>query len=147
MWSTLWRAVELADEERARLTLVKTCDPGRAYVWVAPFAAGGAYVPPELESPEEAGRLLTCVAERVPASIPVTMLVLGPNTQRCLLQLLRNGVYGALVADASLLARMRRVRRHLDRNDLITVPIPCPQGPVRSGRRAAAVNTDLASAT
>ena len=59
MWETLQdRRRTCRQRARARLTLVKTCAAGRAYVWVAPFAVGGAYLPPELDSPEEAGRIL-----------------------------------------------------------------------------------------
>ena len=110
---TLRVAVELADREHARLTLVKTCDAGRAYAWVAPFAAGGAYLPPEVDSPEEAERILARLAKAVPDSIPVTMLVLGSDTQSALLQLLRSGCYGAVVAERALLSRCRRLRRQM----------------------------------
>ncbi len=106
MRDTLQAAVALAESEYARLTLVKTCDAGRAYVWVAPFAAGGAYLPPAVDSPDEAGRILARVAERVPQEIPVTMLVLGSDTQASLLQLLRSGCYGAVVADRNLLSQL-----------------------------------------
>ena len=82
--ATFAAAVDVADRANARLTLVKTCDPGRAYVWAVPFAVGGAYLPPEMESPEEAARLLARLAERVPASIPLTTLVLGSDSQAAL---------------------------------------------------------------
>ncbi len=123
MWETFRTAVALADESRARLTLVKTCAPGRAYVWVAPFAVGGAYLSPELDSPEEAGRTLTQATERVPDSIPVTMLVLGTNTQDSLRKLLHSGTYDAVVAETSLLGRCWRLRRQLRRDDVLTIPI------------------------
>ncbi len=121
MWETLRAAVSLADAERARLTLVKTCAGGRAYVWVAPFAVGGAYLPPMLDSPEDAARVLSRVAEQVPDSIPVTMLVLGSDTQRSLLKLLRAGDYGAVVAEPAVLSHCRRVRRQLRRDQVPTV--------------------------
>lgn len=114
-------AVTLAEAEHARLTLVKTCDGGRAYVWVAPFAAGGAYVPPVLDSPEEAARVLARVADGVPNCLPVTMLVLGSDTQGSLLKLLRSGDYGAVVADAAVLSHCRRVRRQLGRHQVRTI--------------------------
>jgi hypothetical protein len=118
MRETLQAAVALAESEYARLTLVKTCDAGRAYVWVAPFAAGGAYLPPAVDSPDEAGRILARVAERVPQEIPVTMLVLGSDTQASLLKLLRSGCYGAVVADRNLLSSCRRLRRQLHRDQV-----------------------------
>jgi hypothetical protein len=120
---TLRVAVALADSEHARLTLVKTCDGGRAYVWVAPFAAGGAYLPPEVDSPEEAGRILAHLAEGVPDSIPVTMLVLGSDTQGALRRLLRSGCYGAVVAERALLSRCRRLRREMRRDEVQIIQI------------------------
>lgn len=123
MWETFRTAVALADESRARLTLVKTCAPGRAYVWVAPFAVGGAYLSPELDSPEEAGRILVRATEQVPESIPVTTLVLGADTQDALRKLLQTGNYDALVAEASLLTHCRRLRRQLGRDGVLTIPV------------------------
>lgn len=118
MWETLRAAVELAESDHARLTLVKTCGGGQTYVWVAPFAAGGAYLPPAVDSPEEAGRLLARMAAQVPDWIPVTTLVLGCDVQRSLLKLVRSGQYGALVAERSLLSHCRRLRRQLRNDDL-----------------------------
>lgn len=128
MAATLREAVALADARNARLTLVKTCEQGRAYVWVAPFAVGSAYLPAELESPEEAARVVSRFAAQVPASIPVTMLVLTKETQTGLLELLRRAHFGAIVADAELLSHCRRVRRALRREQLYTVLITrdCP---------------------
>ncbi len=77
-------AISLAEREHARLTLAKTCASARTYVWVTPFAVGGGYVPPALASPDEASRILSAAVERVPESIPVTTLVLGPDTKRAL---------------------------------------------------------------
>jgi hypothetical protein len=113
MQATCRAAIELAESSNARLTLVRTCEPGRAYVWVAPFAAGGAYLPPEVESPEEAARQLASFVELVPSSIPVTTLVVSSDPQKCLLKLLRERHFGAVVVDASLLSRWRRLRRQL----------------------------------
>jgi hypothetical protein len=36
MWSVLERAIEIAEVERARLTIAKTTDPGRMVKWLAP---------------------------------------------------------------------------------------------------------------
>ncbi len=121
--ATLEAAVALAQSEHARLTLVKTCDAGRAYVWVAPFAAGGAYLPATVESPDEAGRILGRVAEAVPHDLPVTLLVLGSDTQASLLELLRSGCYGAVVADRALLSSCRRLRRQMHRDQVQIIHI------------------------
>jgi hypothetical protein len=123
MRATLQAAIALADSERSRLTLVKTCAAGRAYTWVAPFAVGGAYLPPEMDSPEEAGRILSSLAEQVPNSIPLTMLVLGSDTQASILQLLRAGYYDAVVAERGLLSHCRRLRRQLHRDEVQIVDI------------------------
>jgi len=121
--ATLNAAIALADAENARLTLVKTCDCGRAYVWITPFAYGGAYVPPPVDSPAEAARLLARVAEFVPGTISLTTLVLGPDTQRALVRLLHAGNYGAVVADKQLLSHCRRLRRELLREGIREVPV------------------------
>jgi hypothetical protein len=121
--ATLEAAIALADAENARLTLVKTCDDGRAYVWITPFAYGGAYVPPPIDTPAEAARLLARVAEFVPETIPVTTLVLGHDTQGSLVKLVRAGNYGAVVADKQLLAHCRRLRRELRREGIREVPV------------------------
>jgi hypothetical protein len=132
-WATLNASIALADAENARLTLVKTCDGGRSYVWITPFAYGGAYVPPPLDSPADAARLLARVAEFVPGTIPLTTLVLGPDTQRSLVRLLRAGNFGALVADRQLLLHCRRLRRELRREGIREVPVvigvPAPPNP------------------
>jgi len=122
-WATLNAATALADAENARLTLVKTCECGRAYVWITPFAYGGAYVPPPVDSPAEAARLLARVAEFVPGTISLTTLVLGPDTQRALVKLLQAGNYGAVVADKQLLTHCRRLRRELLREGIREVPV------------------------
>jgi hypothetical protein len=150
VWDTFKAAVDLADVERSRLTLAKTCDDGRSYVWVTPFAFGGAYVPPPLDSPYEAERILARIAEYVPDSIPVTTHVLGSNTQESLVKLLRCGHYNALVASQDLLGHCRRLRRELRRQEIetITVPRTCSE-PVGDDRPAVSklspVGVDLAT--
>jgi hypothetical protein len=123
MQATCRAAIELAESANARLTLVRTCEQGRAYVWIAPFAVGAAYLPPEVESPAEAARQLARFVELVPNSIPVTTLVLSSDTEACLLKLLRERHFGAFVTDAGLLSRWRRLRRQLRHDDLQTMLI------------------------
>ncbi len=86
---------------------------------MAPFAVGGAYLSPELDSPEEAGRILARATEQVPQSIPVTTLVLGADTQDALRKLLQTGNYDAVVAEASLLDDMAGVRAATERRDRV----------------------------
>jgi hypothetical protein len=128
MQATCHAAIELAQSSNARLTLVRTCEPGRAYVWVAPFAVGAAYLPAEVQSPEDAARELARFVDQVPDSISVTTLVLGSDSQACVLKLLGERHFGAIVADADLLSRWRRLRRELRREQLQTVLIraECP---------------------
>ena len=122
MQATLRAAVELADSSNARLTLVKTCEQGRSYVWVAPFAVGAAYLPPEVESADEASRVLARLVEEVPDSIPVTMLVLPScDAQGALLKLFDQRHFGAFVADKTQLWHWRRVARRLRREQLQTI--------------------------
>ena len=123
MHATLSAAVELAESANARLTLVKTCENGRAYVWVAPFAVGAAYLPPELESPDEACHVLSQLVSEVPDSIPVTMCVLTSDSQNSLLKILHERHFGAVVVDKDQLAHWGRVRRQLRREQLPVVLI------------------------
>lgn len=121
MRATLAAAIELAETSNSRLTLVKTCESGRAYVWVAPFAVGAAYLPPELESPDEACKVLSRLVAEVPESIPVTMHVLTSDSQTSLLKILGERHFGAVVIDADQLALWGRVRRRLRREQLEVV--------------------------
>lgn len=121
MRATLSAAIELAESSNSRLTLVKTCEQGRAYVWVAPFAVGAAYLPPELESPDEACQVLSRLVSGVPDSIPVTMRVLTSDSQTSLLKILNEGHFGAIVIDRDQLAQWSRVRRRLRREELQVV--------------------------
>jgi hypothetical protein len=123
MWEAFDAAVALADAENARLTLAKTCDDGRAYMWITPFAFGGVYVPPPVDSSAEAARRLAQIAERVPRSTPVTTVVLGNDTQDALLQLLRSGHFGAVVADRDLLRHCRRLRRQCEREEIQAIAV------------------------
>lgn len=132
-WQTLDAAIELADREHARLTVAKTCGDGHAYVWIAPFAVGGAYIPAPFDSPEEAGERLARMVERVPSSIPVTTVVLCAQTQASLVALLRAGYYSAIIAQPALLAG-RRLRRQLRRDEVIAIPVETPAERAPSSR-------------
>jgi hypothetical protein len=116
-------AVALADAENARLTLAKTCEYGNSYVWISPFGVGGAYLPQPSDSPETAAGMLARVAEFVPSWIPVTTVVLEHSTQRSLMKLLCDGQYGAVVADAKLFGRCRRLSRRLKHEEILAVAV------------------------
>ncbi|HET9094588.1 MAG TPA: universal stress protein [Solirubrobacteraceae bacterium] len=121
--ATLRAAAALAERSNARLTLAKTCEAGRAYVWIAPFAVGAAYLPPELDSPEQAAQVLTRLAAEVPPGVPLTTVVLTRDPQRAVLKLLGERHYGAIVVEAADLARWRRLRRQLRRLAPTTVVV------------------------
>ncbi|MBO0769145.1 MAG: hypothetical protein J2O48_10730 [Solirubrobacterales bacterium] len=121
-------AVELADDEHARLTLVQSWYPGQAYAWFSPCGAGGMYVPP-LEDPKLlADRALARAAESVPRSIPVTTIVLAPDCRRQLCRLARSGTFDALVADERLFRHGRRLLRELRRDGVEPVPVSIRKG-------------------
>jgi hypothetical protein len=123
MWETFNATVALAEAECSRLTLAKTCADGRTYAWVTPFAFGGVYLPPPMDSPVEASHVLARVVESVPNCMPVTTVVLGADTQTSLLKLVNDGHFNALVADADLLSHCRKLRRELSRHEIQAVPI------------------------
>ncbi len=123
LWSTFDCAVSLAAEQAARLTLVKTTDPGRLMRWFAPSALQSMCVSAqELDFRTIASHTLARAAEFVPGSIPVTTVLLGEDTTGCLLAMLRNGPYDALVITEALLNR--RLRRELRRLGIRTVAVP-----------------------
>ena len=109
LWSAFDRAVALAAQDEARLTLAKTTDPGWLMRWFAPAALQSMCVSAEdLDFRRLASHKLAVAAEFVPARIPVTTLVLGFNTTRAVSELLRGGGYDAVVATGVLLRRHRR---------------------------------------
>lgn len=78
LWSTFDAAVQLAEREHARLTVVTGADKPHVYAWCAGFAAGAVYLPLDSD-PDEIARRLARAAEFVrsrsrsrPWSYPVT---------------------------------------------------------------------------
>jgi len=129
-WSTFQVAVDWAEQEHARLTLVTGVDRPQAYTWCAGFGAGGIYLPPE-NDPDEIARRLARAAEFVPADIPVTTMLLSADAERDLKRLIRSGTFDALVADAHRLRHSRRLRRECGLNDVAIIgvhprPGSCP---------------------
>lgn len=127
-WGTFRAAVELAEQEHARLTLVTGCDKAQVYAWCAGFGAGGVYLPPE-NRPDEVARQLAHAAEFVPADIPLTTMLLSADAERDLRRLIRSGAYDALVVDTHRLRHSRRLRRHCERNEVTIIGVqPRPDG-------------------
>jgi hypothetical protein len=133
--AVLERAIELADVERARLTIAKTTDPGRLVRWCGPMAAISRPAP--MIDPDQrdfAARRLACLAELVPASIPLRTQVLGPDTTCAVRRLIAGGSYDLLVIGAKSLFRdfrLRRELRHLDVCVLAVSPNPIAEGELR----------------
>jgi hypothetical protein len=118
------RAVEMAQAERARLTLAKTTDPGRLVRWFGALAPLGRMAPlcePDLEA--IAGHRLARAAELIPAEIPVSTVLFGRNTARALRKLAAGGAYDLLVVAATELGRDAKLRREIARLDLCTLAV------------------------
>jgi hypothetical protein len=131
------RAVELADAEHARLTLAKTSNPGWWWVCLGGFGALTCSVPlTDAELQEGAGHQLARAAEFVPASIPLTTVVLGRDTARALRRLTEGACYDLLVVSDRLLAHSRKLRRAAGRLGISTLtvsPEPVTRSQLLSG--------------
>jgi hypothetical protein len=129
MWSALERAIELAEAERARLTIAKTTDPGWIVKWFAPLAAlwrCGVMVTLETAYHQ---RALDRASAHVPASIPLTRVLLGQDTARAVRGLTERTCIDLLIAPESLLAHDRGLRREIRRLGLRTLSV----GPAAGG--------------
>jgi hypothetical protein len=141
----LTAAVRLAEVERARLTLTRTTDPGRVIRWLRPCAAlsllspMGELLRAEADLQQAAGHQLGRAAEFVPDSIPVTTLVLAPDTRRALRALLALGTYDVLVATADLLTRIPRLKRELASLGISVLALSPPAASATRAERAAGV--------
>lgn len=143
MSTVLERAIEIADVEHARLTLAKTTDPGRMVKWFAPLATvsrAGLVVEPDLHSP-------CCMLDRaimsVPASIPVTRVLLGEDTARAVRRLAESTTYDLAVMRDTFAAHNRSVRRTLRRLKVSTLLV-CTQAP-REAEQPSARGATVAS--
>jgi hypothetical protein len=124
MWSVLDRAVELADAERARLTLAKTTDPGRLARWFAPLALlSRVAVVADTETERFARDQLARASEFVPLSVPLTTVLLGRDTPRALRQMAGQRTYDLLVVNSGLTAHCLRLRREIRRLALCTLTV------------------------
>jgi hypothetical protein len=138
--SVLERAVDLADAERARLILAKTTDPGRLVRWfspLVPLCRMAPVVDADLWTP--AARRLADLAETVPDSLPLSTVLLGPNTTENLRQLRRQIPFDLVVVSAGELAHDPKLRRRLRGLGICTLavtvedteltPSPMPEAP------------------
>jgi hypothetical protein len=124
MWAVLERAVELADTERARLTLAKTTDPGRLVRWFCPLAPLCRLAPiaePDLSA--IAARRLACLAETVPASIPICTVLLSADTSGSLRRLADHIPFDLVVVSAAQLSHGLKLRRQLHRLGVCTLAV------------------------
>lgn len=124
MWAVLERAVELADTERARLTLAKTTDPGRLVRWFCPLTPLCRLAPiaePDLSA--IAARRLARLAETVPASIPLCTVLLRSDTCGSLRRLADRVPFDLVVVSAGQLAHGLKLRRELRRLGVCTLSV------------------------
>jgi len=122
--AVLGRAVELADTERARLTLAQMSDPGWVVRWLSPLAPLCRMAPIADPEPEmTAGRRLARLAETVPASIPLCMILLPVDTARGLRQLAVRSPFDLVVVSAAQLAHGLRLGRELRRLEVCTLAV------------------------
>jgi hypothetical protein len=121
--AVLDRAIELADAERARLTLAKTTDPGRLIRWFAPAAISRAGYVAEFDPQVFARDLLARASEFVPASIPLTTVLLGIDTPCALRLLTAKHLYDLLVIDSALPGRSRKLRREIQRSRMCALMV------------------------
>jgi hypothetical protein len=125
MWSVLERAIELAESERARLTIAKTTDPGWIVRWFAPLAAlWRCGVMMTLDTAHNQ-RALDRASAHVPASIPLTRVLLGQDTARSVRGVVERSCCDLLIAPASVMAHNRSLRREARRLELCTWAV-CP---------------------
>jgi hypothetical protein len=126
MRSVLERAIELAESERARLTIAKTTDPGWIVKWFAPLAAlWRCGVMMTLDTAHNQ-RALDRASAHVPASIPLTRVLLGQDTARSVRGVVERSCCDLLIAPASLLTHNRSLRREVRRLELCSWAV-CPR--------------------
>jgi nucleotide-binding universal stress UspA family protein len=109
--AVLERAVELADAENARLTLAKFAPSETLVVCVAMAPLACAVPVAEEVLQAEACRRLADAAELVPASIPLTTVLLRPDAVASLRETVERGGHDLLVATRRTLDRSRKLRR------------------------------------
>lgn len=122
---TVERAVALADRESARLMLVTSMADYARWMWMTWVAVSLGAIFPAMPEPADclAEQVLAETVKLVPAWIPVTTQVIGPNTERELRRLIDNVYCDAIVATARTLARMRALTAELHEHGISVVPV------------------------
>jgi hypothetical protein len=124
MWDVLERAVDLAEMERARLTLAKTTDPGRLVRWFGPLTPLCRLAPiAEPDLARIAGRRLAKLAETVPASTPLCTVLLTADTTGSLRQVAQRAPFDLVVVSSTQLAHGVKLRRELRRLGVCTLAV------------------------
>ncbi len=124
LWAVLERAVELAEAQRARLTLAKTTDPGRIVKWFGPMTIlARAPCQPQPDLQQFAQNRLARACEFVPASVSLTTVLLGPDTACALRRLADHDSYDLLVMDSRLAAHNHKLRREIKRLGMCTLTV------------------------
>jgi nucleotide-binding universal stress UspA family protein len=127
MWNVLDHAIELAEAERARLTIAKTTDPGWIVRWFGPLATLSRCGPVIEPCTDAQCSALDRASAYVPPHLPLTRVLLGSDTVRALRQLAEQSNYDLLVVRDSLLAHNRALRREARRLGLCTLAV-CSAG-------------------
>jgi len=132
----------IALDSGARVTLAKTCDPGKLMRWLAPCIADALHTG-EVERglTEEARTTLARIAEWLPTDLCFQTIVLGPSTPGALRELVRSEIYDTLVLGHQLLARDPGLERYAHDHAVRIVrvsagPTAGMSVPERSPRRA-----------
>ncbi len=143
--AVLERAVELAEAQRARLTLAKTTDPGRIVKWFGPMTIlARAPCDPEPDLQRFAQKMLSRACESVPASVSLTKVLLGPDTACALQRLAARDSYDLVVFDSALPAHNHRLRREIKRLGVCTLTVQPDLGSEWDSRRQSTVGVGLA---
>jgi hypothetical protein len=125
-WSVLSRAIEIAEVERARLTIAKTTDPGRIVKWFLPLAMMSRVAPVTEMDIEALAREVDRACECVPDSVPLKRVVLDTDTASALRTLMDGECYDLLVVREGFADNSRAVWKEIRRRKCCAL-IVCPQ--------------------
>jgi hypothetical protein len=123
MSSLLERAIELVEAEHARLTIAKMTDPGRIVRWFGPVAMLSRCGPVLEPTAESQCHALDRACARVPASIPLTRVLLTPDTIPALRRLAEREEHDLLIVKDALLRHNRGLRAEVRRLGICTLTV------------------------